>query len=871
MKRFLLIGAGLLFVLVAAAVIIPFLVPNEVYRAQIEKSASKALGRDVTLTGEVGLSVLPRISARIDGVTIANPPGFSREHLIEAGELRAVVRWAPLLTRRVEVAELIFADADVGLERLASGETNWQIGEAGGAASEGEGGSGGGSFDAGIDRASLRNAALTYSDATTGAEYALRDFNLTASLQALDEPLGLEADGIFQDEGFEIDLTLDAPEALIAGEPVRARADLSTELADARYEGTVTLGETIALDGEFGLDARDLAALAALAGVDPGIDLTEIARIRADGRATGAPDSLALQFSRFDIDGPSVKAAYEGALTMAQVPQLDGAGSFNTSDLGALLAAFGVDAPGGAALSKLDFSGTLSGPVDAVSLKNVRLRHDGPLLGAAFDGDVSMAGQGRIDGAVSARSDRLRELLAAFDVELEPGETLERFSLEATATGTLAAIRLEGLEASLDEIAATGSAGIDLTGARPKASANLTTGTVDLSGFLGEGETGETPAADKGWSDEPLDLAGLRAVDADIQIRADRMILGDVTLEAADLGVRLDGGRLTADIRSARAFGGAWTGRLGLDAAGAVPRMDLDVSGQPIALSDALGVLAGLNALTGTGDVNIDVSSSGTSLKALVSGLTGEMSANVADGMLKGINIGQLVRSREDIVRALADGSLQMALSPQAETDFTNLIAGLSLQNGVAELKDFRLDNPVLSLEGSGRIDLGARTLDVGIVPRLDTSGQGQGNAVQLNGVPIPFRIRGDWLAPKLAPDTQMVQNILREDLTSRARDEIRQQIGEDVAGSVLGDILGVPAPKEAPPPAGETEATAPDGSADAVPAGEAEPAAEPAEPSEPADPEDIIRDAAENAARDALGDIFGGSGDREEENGGEE
>lgn len=869
MKRFLWIGGIVLFVLLAAFAIVPFLVPNDVYRSQIEKSASQALGREVTLSGDVGLSLLPRISASIEGVTIANPDGFSRENMVEAGQLRAVVRWAPLISRRVEVAELIFADADVALERLESGETNWQLGPPSPSQEDGSG-AGGGGFDAGIDRASLRNAALSYRDALTGADYALRDLDLTASMRALDAPLRLEAAGVFQEEAFEIDLRLETPQALMSGQPARAGIDFESGLADAGYDGALTLADAPVLDGDFSLDARDLAGLAALAGTDAGIDLARIGRIRAEGRAEGPVAALQLGFSRLDLTGDLVEAGYEGRMTLSQVPVLDGALDLRTSDLAGLLNAFGVSVPGGSALSELEFSGKLSGPADAVSLAGARLRHESDLLEAGFDGAVSLAGAGAIDGELTASSTRLRELLAAFDVALAPGETLRQFRLDASASGTLEAIDLTGLSAQLDDIRATGRAGLDLRGERAKVSANLSTGHVDLSAFLGEGEG--DPPADKaaGWSDEPLDLAGLRAVDADLQLEAERVILGDVTLDKADLGATLDGGRLNADIRSAQAFGGAWTGRMGLDASGGMPRMELDVTGEPISLSQTLSVLAGLDALTGTGDLVIDVSSSGASLKALVSGLSGEMSANVADGMVRGINIGRLVRSRENIVRALADGSLQLALSPEAETDFTNLVAGLSLQDGVAELEDFRLDNPVLTLEGSGRIDLGARTLDVGIVPRLDTSGQGQGSAVQLNGVPIPFRIRGDWLAPKLAPDTQMVQNILREDLTSRARDEIRSNIGGDVAGSVLGEILGVPAPKEAPPPAGETEATAPDGSAEAVPAGDAEPAAEPSESAEPADPEDIIRGAAENAARDALGDLFG-SGDREDENGGEE
>ncbi len=182
MKRTILILAGIFGLLLVAALTIPFFVPKSVYKTQIEKAATSALNREVLLTGDVSVSVFPRISASVGGVTVANPDGFSAPNMIEAGELRGSVKWMPLLSRRVEVQELAFVDANVQLEKLADGRTNWDFGtaETEQPASTGDGAS----VNASIAKASLKNASLTYRDDEAGTEYVLKDLNLDAPCKA---------------------------------------------------------------------------------------------------------------------------------------------------------------------------------------------------------------------------------------------------------------------------------------------------------------------------------------------------------------------------------------------------------------------------------------------------------------------------------------------------------------------------------------------------------------------------------------------------------------------------------------------------------------------------------------------------------------
>ena len=849
MKRVALIASLVLLVLLAVAAIAPFLIPGEVYRAQIERSATNALGRDVTLTGNAGLSLLPQLSARVEGVTVANPEGFSRPNMIEAGELRGVVKWAPLLSGRVEIAELVFADADVKLERLESGDVNWTFSAGDEAPPDPDGGSTGGGVQAGIDRASLQNARLVYTDAQAGLNYELADLDLTARMPALDRELVTRASGTFQGSEFDLDLDLNSIEALLSG--AEAVTTLSLALGDSSvgYDGNMTLGDAPELSGTFSLDARDLSALAALAGVDPGMNLAALGRMRASGRVDGPLDTAELTFDTLSIGGEGLDLSYSGAVTLGEALSLAGRFSAESRDMSDWLDGLGLDLPPATAiLDAVDIEAQLSGPVETLSLTEISGNHSGDLLDASFNGAVSLGGAGQFNGTVNASSDQLRPLMTQLGVELAPGETLQSFSLNGGLGGTFETINFQNLTGRLDDVELTGTGSAALAGARPVLTGDFTAGTLDLSPFLGTETASDQPANQpQGWSDAPLNLDGLSAVDAELSLKADEIILGDIALTAPDLAADLRGGALTANIAALQTLGGQWSGVFGLDASGETPRMQIDMRGDTIELNQTLLSLADLNAFSGLGTLRVDVQSQGNSIKALVEGLRGDIATDVENGQLRGINIGQIARSRENVLEALASGQLQLALEPEAETDFTSMLAGLTVENGIARLDAFEMISPVLTLEGGGEINLAAQTLNVSIVPTLDTSGQAGGTSLQLNNVPIPFRISGNWLSPGISPDMQMLTRIVQQDATARIRDEITDQIGGDVGG-VLGQILGTgqsaePAP--APPPSEEGQANA-------------TPVEEPAEDPAARDPEDLVRDAARDAARDALGGLFG-------------
>jgi len=926
MKRIALIGGGILALLIAVAATIPFLIPKDVYRTQIERAATQALQRSVTLTGDVKLSVFPQIAASVGGVTVANPEGFDGPFMVEAGELRGSVRWMPLLSGRVEIRELAFVDAQVSLQKLADGQTNWVFTPAAPAqparppSGEPAAPAPQRGFNGGVEQARLTNASLVYRDAVTGEYYELRDLNLQASMASASEPFRIRARGIFQAQPFDLSAVVETLDTLLKEQPSDIRAELETPFAKLRYNGAVTLGETPVLDGTFNASSEALPTLASLTGMDIPYDLSKLGRINLEGSLTGAADALQIDVKRFTqtsdlmksvftgqlalgeaptvdgrltlevpslaalaqfaglempvnltplgrgditaaiagslldpslvfeklaVKGSLVDAGYTGEVILGEVPQLAGRLDFRTQRMGELARQMSLDLPAAAALERVELRAALNGPADAIRLTDIDFKHEGSLLKASYAGEMGLGGDGSLNGQLSASSDKLRQLLAAAEIEMEPGATLQTFSATGNARGSFSQIALSDLNLTLDNITARGAAGIDLSGERPKLTGRLDMGALDLSPFLAPSDQKpKEPQPLEAWSKDRLDLAGLTAADADLQITTSRLTIGSVVLTDAALTAKLDAGKLTTDLSRFKAFGGDWSGRMAVDASAPVPSFAFAMDGNSVAISSLLGTLAGFDRLTGRGAFKVDATAQGTSIDEIMRGLNGQLSTNLDEGALKGLNVTQLVRSAQSLQQAFATGTLstldfRSVLSPAAETEFTNFNTVLSMRNGVANIDVLKLLNPVLGIDGSGRIDIGGQALDVRLATAIDRTGQGQGAVVQLNGIPVPVQLSGSWNALRVSPDFSGVQSALQAELTGRVQQELTSRTG-DVAGSIIGGIIGGGTPQTPPP-------------ADGAAPGAAE---QPATP--PLTPEQRLEEAAERAARDALGGLFG-------------
>jgi AsmA protein len=535
-----------------------------------------------------------------------------------------------------------------------------------------------------------------------------------------------------------------------------------------------------------------------------------------------APEALTRSLpaqARLDLASDLANIKYDGSIQLGDAPSLNGTFEAVVADLAALTQQFKLDVPARSALGRLQVAGKASGALDSPSLTELKLTHDSNSLSASYEGSVSLNGDGTVAGTLSIASDRMRDLLSAAAIELAPGDTLQTFAVSGTANGTFKSVMVNNLNLSLDELRGTGQAGIDVSATTPRIIGDLSIPALDLTPFMGEPDPEKTTQGIQPWSDETLELSGLKSVNANLSLEVGALTIGDVELSDAVMDVDLTDGLLTADLSQFKAFSGLWLGKLTVDARPATPKVGFDMQGQNVAVANLLGTLAGFDSLTGTGQFKVSAQSSGTSIDAIMQAIDGEVSTSLSDGVVKGLNVAALVRSASSLKQAIATGSIQElnfgeALSQNAETDFSSFNTVLKVNNGVANVDVMKLLSPILGVDGTGQINLAGQSMDLRLATSVDKSAQGQGSVVQLNGIPVPIRISGAWTNPKVTPDLSGVSSAFKAELGSRVLEElgVSNSAGSGSTEDVIGGLLGIKKPDpEAPTDDAPAETSAED------------------------------------------------------------
>ena len=177
-----------LFVAVLAGVAL-LVDPND-YKDDITAAVDNATGRSLTLDGDLGLSLFPRIGITLGAAELSNAGGFGDAPFARFESAELYVGLLPLLARRIEIDRATLSGLRLNLARDAQGRTNWEdLGQGGGAASadaseaapDAAGDAGGADVDISVGAIEILDAEVTWRDAAAGQDWTLSNFNLTAS------------------------------------------------------------------------------------------------------------------------------------------------------------------------------------------------------------------------------------------------------------------------------------------------------------------------------------------------------------------------------------------------------------------------------------------------------------------------------------------------------------------------------------------------------------------------------------------------------------------------------------------------------------------------------------------------------------------
>lgn len=394
------------------------------------------------------------------------------------------------------------------------------------------------------------------------------------------------------------------------------------------------------------------------------------------------------------------------------------------------------------------------------------------LLTLHFDG--SATGTAENSGSFAMSGPSLRALMKQGTGAAVPvGHGLGAFSITGNVSTKDRIYALEGARIVLDGMKGQADLSVDTKGEVPALKGNVGLDHLDIANYMmEEGEGAKTG----GWSTKPLSLSGLNRANADIGVSVDRLSLGNFIITRGRMHVGLTGGVLTADLTQAGLFNGTMTGRVVADARSALPKFAVNLDMKSVAIQSLLQSAIKVDRIEGTGALALNATSSGSNQQAIMDNMAGSSSVMATNGAIRGVDLAAVSRS----IQGALSGGLMAATSQRASTDFAEAGGTFKINGGVMHNQDFHLLNPFVRITGNGDINLGPRTLEFHVEPKLVASSQGQGGTRDATGLAVPFMISGPWTKPSYKPDLKALGSSLVEQVKS----------GQGLGG-LLGGMLG--------------------------------------------------------------------------------
>ncbi len=534
---FLGIGLAVLLLLLALVAVVPSLIDWSRYKDTLTARLESALGRDVSIEGDLRLSLLPRPTLAAEQVRIANIPGATPQSMATLEALKVRLSLLPLLRGQVRVTSLVLDSPVVHLQRLPDGRANWQF-EPQAAAGAPDGGAGapapearesGLAADVRLDSVVVRNGTLAL-HGLAGPVERIEDIDAEFSLASLSGPFRAEGEARLNQAPLVFEAALGRLEE---GRPTPASLTLRQPQSEtaARLSGSLQEG---GFEGKVMASGNDLARVLAATGVGDlppplaagwlleglvTVALKDMSVRLGDAAATGtvtadlagSPTVIRsrLAFRHINLDSWTQVLARKPAQ-----PRLNGRAAVEEAGSDARTKAAGaLPEPGTARVDKpaLLLPEGLALELDATAEAVV---YDGALvrdarLSAAVAGDevtVSQAsamlpgntqlslfgfvtaqpdGPPRLEASFETETDNLRATLEWLDLPVQrvPSDRLRRLRASGKLAGTPEALELSEFGATLDTTRIDGAASLRLNG-RPAVGLTLQVGALNLDAYL---------------------------------------------------------------------------------------------------------------------------------------------------------------------------------------------------------------------------------------------------------------------------------------------------------------------------------------------------------------------------------------------------
>ena len=507
----------------------------------------------------------------------------------------------------------------------------------------------------------------------------------------------------------------------LSGGTLKLRQAVIGNLAgtSARIAGTLTNFDRFPVfKGTFRVDSKDLTGLLRVAGIDTPVPPRRYGALKLRGRADGGADRVKLD-AEMTIAGATVKLKGE-VLALGKTPRVELTLGASHPELSRLAPLLGLDfGTGKRRLGPFGLTIELNGGMGAVSV-DTKVKLAGIDFGIRGTVNQPMTAA-TVDLAVSASHPSFVTLMRLFDPGYRPAaRKLGAVRLSARVKGGAGTLELAGLKAGIGRLEVTGDASLALLGRRPKLTATLAAGEIDVDSFLAPvtapppdpaarrtpprpgvpapAKPG-TPVADAArFSAMPLGLAALGGFDAELSIAAKGLTYAGFRVDQPRIEATLADNVLTLRNLGGRMFDGAFALSGTLDAR-RIPVLSGTVRVSKANVGKALFQAAAFDIAGGILDFEMTATAKGRSPRALISSLGGEGRITVRDGVAKGFDLTAVSDRLKNLRRATDFLRLFDTAMGGGETRFSTVDGSFRIAKGVLRTDDLRL----VAKAGEGR------------------------------------------------------------------------------------------------------------------------------------------------------------------------